>query len=142
MIVPVLSLHNTVAAHSVSTAAIFLVSTFFLDILHAPIARNTVNTIGNSSGRIPIASVNQESSPCIQSLLMNPYASTIVIHSITAMINAPMTIFLTCFWSVVFSVVISPSALPIRHISVFVPIEMTLTTHCPCTIIVQEKTNG
>ena len=55
--VPVLSVHSTVADPSVSIADARRVSTPTLPIRHAPIARNTVSTTGNSSGSIdmPIA---------------------------------------------------------------------------------------
>jgi len=142
VIVPVLSVQRTVAAHKVSTAAIFLVSTFFLDILHAQIARNTVNTTGNSSGNIAIASVNQDNNHWVRFPYMLTYMTNTHTHNVIAMINAVVTIFFTSFWSNVFSLFIPPSAFPIRPISVFIPIERTLTTHCHWTIIVPEKRNG
>ncbi len=54
--VPVLSVHNTVAEPSVSIAAARRVSTRALEMRHAPIAMNTVNTTGNSSGSIDMPS--------------------------------------------------------------------------------------
>src|SRR5262245_22100736 len=53
--VPVLSTHRTVAAPSASMAGMRRVSTFVRAIRHAPNARNTVNTMGNSSGMSAIA---------------------------------------------------------------------------------------
>ena len=50
--VPVLSVHSTVADPSVSMAAARRVSTPARPMRHAPIAMNTVNTTGNSSGSI------------------------------------------------------------------------------------------
>ena len=55
VMVPVLSLHKTVADPNDSIADGLRVSTLFFDNLHAPSAKNTVNTTGNSSGRIAIA---------------------------------------------------------------------------------------
>ena len=55
--VPVLSTHSTVVAPSVSIAGIRRVSTLCFEMRHAPSARKTVRTTGNSSGSIPIASV-------------------------------------------------------------------------------------
>gem|GEM_PF-1772098 len=142
VIVHVLSVQRTVAAHKVSTAVIFLVSTFFLDILHAHIARNTVSTTGNSSGKIPIAKVNHDNNHCVQSPCIILYARKTTIHKKIAMINAAVTIFLTSFWRSVFSSVISLSAFPMRHISVFIPMEVTFATHCHWTIMLPEKMNG
>ena len=50
--VPVLSVHSTVAAPSVSIAEARRVSTRAFEIRQAPIAMNTASTIGNSSGSI------------------------------------------------------------------------------------------
>ncbi|MEI7919641.1 MAG: hypothetical protein WCH65_05620 [bacterium] len=137
-----MSVQSTVAAQSVSTAAIFLVSTFFLDILHAQIARNTVKTTGNSSGNIHMANVNHERIPLIRSPVILLYIRNITIHKLIAIINATVTIFFTSFCKNVFSFFISLIAFPIRHISVFIPIERTFATHCHCTSIVHEKRNG
>jgi hypothetical protein len=53
-----------------------------------------------------------------------------------------VTIFFTSFCSSVFSLLISLSVLPIRPISVSMPIERTLATHCHWTTMVPEKMNG
>lgn len=142
VIVPVLSVQRTVAAHNVSTAAIFLVNTFFLDILHAQIARKTVSTTGNSSGNIHIAKVNHESSHFVRSPLMMLYAKNMTIHSEIAMMNAVVTIFFTSFCKRVFSLLMPVSAFPMRPISVAEPMASTLTTHCHWTIMVHENTKG
>ena len=54
--VPVLSVHRTVAAPSISMAAARRVSTRACDIRQAPITMNTVSTSGNSSGSIDMPS--------------------------------------------------------------------------------------
>ena len=81
VIVPVLSEHKTVAEPSVSIAEDFLVNRFLLESRHAPIARNTERTTGNSSGNIAIAVASPFSN-----------ASTIFPRVIK---NAKMTITLT-----------------------------------------------
>ena len=66
--VPVLSLHNTVAEPSVSIAEGLRVNTLFLDNRQAPNAKKIVNTTGNSSGRIDMA----EASPFSKELRKFP----------------------------------------------------------------------
>lgn len=65
-----------------------------------------------------------------------------MMHNVIAMINAVVTIFFTSFWSNVFSLLISQSVLPIRPISVAIPIFNTLATHCHWTTMVPENMNG
>ncbi len=69
--VPVLSVHKTVAAPRVSIAAGLRVSTCFFDIRQAPMARNMVNTTGNSSGNMAIASVIPAKKPFNKSARVN-----------------------------------------------------------------------
>jgi len=59
--VPVLSQHSTVAEPSVSIAGMRRVSTPWRAMRHAPNARNTVSTTGNSSGTAAMASVRPAS---------------------------------------------------------------------------------
>ena len=70
--VPVLSTHITVAAPSASIVLTRLVSTRYFEIRHAPIAINTVNTTGYSSGRTDIANVMPDKRPCNQSPRVRP----------------------------------------------------------------------
>ena len=64
--VPVLSTHRTVADPSVSTAGIRRVRTRLREMRHAPRARKTVRTTGNSSGSVAIASAMPGEQPCFQ----------------------------------------------------------------------------
>jgi arginine exporter protein ArgO len=66
--VPVLSTASTVAAPIDSTAGIRRVKTPAREMRQAPIARKTVSTTGNSSGRMPMASVTPASTPPSQSV--------------------------------------------------------------------------
>ena len=61
--VPVLSTHTTVADPSVSITGERRVSTWRCDIRHAPSARKTVSTTGNSSGSIAMAVAMPASTP-------------------------------------------------------------------------------
>jgi len=70
--VPVLSEHSTVAAPSISMAGMRRVRTLDFEMRHAPRARNTVRTTGNSSGSMAIASVMPASAASSQSLRVNP----------------------------------------------------------------------
>ena len=70
--VPVLSVHSTVAAPSVSIAAARRVSTRAREIRHAPITMNTVRTSGNSSGSIDMPSAMPASSASSQAPRSSP----------------------------------------------------------------------
>ncbi len=70
--VPVLSLHSTVVAPSVSMALMRRVSTPSFDSRRAPRAGNTVSTTGYSSGSIAMASAMPASSACSQSPFVRP----------------------------------------------------------------------
>ena len=64
--VPVLSTQITVAEPSVSSTGERRVSTCFCERRHAPSARKTVSTTGNSSGSIAIAVAMPARSPSSQ----------------------------------------------------------------------------
>ena len=74
--VPVLSVHKMVADPSVSIADARRVSTPTLPIRHAPIARNTVSTTGNSSGNIDMPIAMPASTASIQPPRSSPYSTT------------------------------------------------------------------
>ncbi len=74
--VPVLSVHSTVAAPSVSMAAARRVSTRDCDSRQAPITVNTVSTSGNSSGSSDMPSAMPPNSASSQSPRSKPYSST------------------------------------------------------------------
>ena len=65
--VPVLSVHSTVAAPSVSIAATRRVSTRAREMRQAPITMKTVRTSGNSSGSIDMPSAMPLSAASSQS---------------------------------------------------------------------------
>ena len=70
VMVPVLSLHKTVAEPKVSIAEGFLVNTFCWDNLQAPIARKIVRTTGNSSGRMAMADARPDNKEAMKSPLV------------------------------------------------------------------------
>lgn len=75
--VPVLSVHSTVTEPSASMAGARRTSAFCLAMRHAPSARNTVSTTGNSSGILAIARVTPASRPCSQPPRIATYSKVI-----------------------------------------------------------------
>ena len=131
--VPVLSVHSTVAAPSVSIAAARRVSTRACEIRHAPIARNTVSTTGNSSGSIDMPMVMPASTASSQPPRSVPYSTTA--STLTAPPTKPntRTSLRVCSWSRGASVFMPPSDCPILPISLWRPIAVVSASPVPRT---------
>ena len=132
--VPVLSLHSTVVAPSVSMALMRRVSTPSLDRRCAPSAGNTVITTGYSSGSMAIASAMPASTACSQSPFIKPCTSTKMRLSASASKARLRTSCAVCFCSGERSFSTVPSAVPMRPISLRAPVAVTSASAWPCTI--------
>ena len=134
--VPVLSLHSTVVAPSVSMALMRRVSTPSFDRRRAPSAGNTVSTTGYSSGSMAMARAMPASRACSQSPLISPCTSTSARLSASASRARLRTSLAVCFCSGERSFSTVPSAVPMRPISLRSPVAVTRASACPCTISV------
>ena len=138
--VPVLSVHRTDAAPSVSIAEARRVSTRALEMRHAPIAMKTASTMGNSSGSIDMPTAIPARTACNQSPRNMPYSPT------TARLTSPPVIARIrtsrLIWRCRCGVSVSSSAseAPIRPSSVRDPVAVTSATPLPRTISDPEKT--
>ena len=138
--VPVLSTHNTVAAPRVSIAGKRRVSTPRLEIRHAPSARKTVSTTGNSSGSIAIASVTPASIPASQSPRVATWYPARATDSTSANTATIFTILAVSRCSLVFSTSTASSDWPMRPNSVRSPVAITVARPWPFTTSVPEYT--
>ena len=134
--VPVLSLHSTVVAPSVSMALMRRVSTPSFARRRAPSAGNTVITTGYSSGSIAIARAMPASTACSQSPRTSPCTTTSARLSTSASRARLRTSRVVCFCSGEVSCSTLPSAVPMRPISLRAPVAVTRASAWPCTISV------
>ncbi|MCY1538263.1 hypothetical protein D9M68_737940 [compost metagenome] len=123
--VPVLSLHSTVVAPSVSIALMRRVSTPSVDRRRAPSAGNTVITTGYSSGSIAMASAMPASNACSQSPRTKPCTNTSARLSASASSARLRTSCAVCFCRGERSFSSVPSAVPMRPISLRAPVAIT-----------------
>ena len=138
--VPVLSVHKTVAAPSVSIAAARRVNTLDCDSRHAPMTMKTVSTSGNSSGSsdMPTAiAPSRASSHEPRSAQYRPKASRL-----TTSPTAPntSTIRRVCFSNRGCSRAIPARDAPIAPIALRSPVATTAARPVPRMTSVPEKT--
>ena len=123
--VPVLSTHRVVTEPSVSTAGIRRVSTRLCERRHAPKARKTVSTTGNSSGIMAIAKVSPARNPSSQSPRVSENTMTTTQQSPRPASASPRTRRSTSRCSRVRSGWRVDKASPMRPISVAGPVAET-----------------
>ena len=133
---PVLSLHSTVVAPSVSIALMRRVSTPAFNRRRASIAGNTVRTTGYSSGSMAMARAMPASKACSQSPRSKPWASTSARLSAPASRARRRTSLAVCLCSGERSPATVPSAVPMRPIALRAPVAVTRARPWPCTISV------
>ena len=131
--VPVLSVHSTVVAPSVSIALMRRVSTPSCESRRAPSAGNTVSTTGYSSGNMAIASAMPASTAASQSPRSRPSTSTSARLNASASSARFRTSVAVCFCSGERSAASVPNEAPIRPISLRGPVAVTRASPWPCT---------
>ena len=131
--VPVLSVHSTVVAPSVSIALMRRVSTPSFDRRLAPRAGKTVSTTGYSSGSSAIASAMPASSACSQSPWSMPCTSTSARLSTRASKARLRTSRAVWRCKGERSVATAPSAAPMRPMPLRGPVAVTRASAWPCT---------
>jgi len=140
--VPVLSVHSTVAAPSVSMAAGRRASTRSCDRRHAPMAMNTVRMSENSSGSSDMASVTPPSKAASQSPLVSPKARMNSRLAAAPAMAARRTSRRVCSVRGVSGVSMLPSACPMRPMALAAPVAVTCAMPWPLTTTEPAQTKG
>jgi hypothetical protein len=138
--VPVLSTHSTVAAPSISIAGMRRVSTPRREMRHAPRARNTVRTTGNSSGMIAMASVSPASRLSSQPPRRRKCAAIRAAESPSAKAATSLTTRAVSRSSEVLPLSRVASDTPMRPSSLLTPVASTTARPSPFTTSVPEYT--